>query len=700
MGEWTLLSPAMLGFALAAAIPVALYWWQRPRRLELPWAAMLFLERALAAEGQRRSWLQWFLIMLRVLALLFLAAAWSEPHWRGGSHAAGPATWHFIVIDSSLSMTAEDAAGVSAFARAQTAARELVQNQGPRDVFSLLVIGNKPDWIIAQPLIEPNRLRGEIDRLRCGEGKADFSQGVNDVLEMVARFRSTVGTNAIKVHVFSDGQATTWDQATIAEVSRQVNATGEITWQLHSVGETLDFNTGVTALSCETPWVVTGRPVRLAASLTHDGPTERAVTIRWTVDGQPAGVVNQTLQPGTNPPVVREQTFTSPGEHLVTLEIDTDRFAADNVRHLVVSVRDQVQMLAIGGRRAETQPFALAIKTHAQGTVNVEEVVDTAAFQKSLAPYDLIFLANIAGLSASEEQRLLAYVTAGGGVLTCCGDLTNGERFDQSSDLWPAKLLPPETLATPLLFDPLEYRHVTVRGFRNFERSGLLTTPTWRRWKLQPRADAVTCLAFSDGSPAILSREVGQGRVLMSALPFSGLSRVTLADGSETPWSAFDTWPSFVPLVNELAKYAARGSRNVRDVEVGMPLRGEWLGNLAELPQVVSPNGSTEVATVVSSDGRAEWRFAATDLVGIYQVALSAAAPPQPFVVHPPRGEVVFDRVAPDEIVRTWKNRTDASRLTTNTAAIPAWAGPLLIIALACLVLELCVAFQLGREAT
>ena len=60
-------APAMLGWLAAAIIPLVLLWWYRTRRMEMKFAAMQFLERAIAREGRRRSWLQWLVVALQVL---------------------------------------------------------------------------------------------------------------------------------------------------------------------------------------------------------------------------------------------------------------------------------------------------------------------------------------------------------------------------------------------------------------------------------------------------------------------------------------------------------------------------------------------------------------------------------------------------------------------------------------------------------
>ena len=111
-------SPLLAAGAATAAVglPVLIHLLFRKRYQIVPWAAMRFL--ILAERRHRRRIDQWFLLALRMLALLLplfamlAATKWAEPLWQSIKPGATetianiPRTHHVIVLDASLSMAA------------------------------------------------------------------------------------------------------------------------------------------------------------------------------------------------------------------------------------------------------------------------------------------------------------------------------------------------------------------------------------------------------------------------------------------------------------------------------------------------------------------------------------------------------------------------------------------------------------------
>lgn len=697
MGEWTLLSPAMLGFTAAALIPLALYWWHRPRRLELPWAATLFLERALQSASYRRSWWQWLLWACRVLALFLLGVAWSEPSWR--TKTLKEATWHIIAFDASVSLSLDQETERSAWERAQSIARNLVQTSGANDRFSLVHVGLRADWINRDPLPETNRLMQEIDRLPCGEGTAAWESFAEQLATRLAA-QPVEARPRIVVHLLTDCQASTWNAASIAAIQSLQRSARACEWQLHDLGRSAVTNTSVTQLQCLTPWVVRNRPIHYQATLAHRGDAPRKLTAVWRVNGESFDSAEVTLPPNARQEIRSELRFSQGGDQIVTLEIPSDAFAADNQRQLVVEVQNQANFLAIGGRTGETNPFALAFSSSVdQGEIAIEQTIDLTTELARLQQYDLVLIANPINFSAPTEASLLDYVSAGGGLLIAAGDLTAQDLFARQSERWPAALVNDENAAQTLGFDSLDYQHPALSMFRNFPRSGLTTTPTWRRWHLQPHAASKPILNFSDGSPAMVLRELGQGRIVVSAIPWSSLSRTKFGE-EETPWTAFDQWPSFVPLVNELARYVSRGSHRQQIWQVGDSLQGLARNSSAVKILVTDPHQHVEAVEIRANR---HWTFGPTQAAGIYtlqeetpQPNSATLAAPRKIAVTIPPAEGDFTRVSPEDIVGTAP--LDAADFTRIHTASQPLAAVILMAVILLLLVESALAWRLGRE--
>src|SRR6187401_2556992 len=135
---WTLGAPAMLGWLAAAVIPLVLLWWYRARRVEMKFAAMQFLERAIARESRRRSWLQWLLVALQVLALILLALAWGNFQGLFDRTSANKPDWQVLIVDATASMMAKsNVEQQTHFEKAIDAARDIVRRAPRGDAFLL-----------------------------------------------------------------------------------------------------------------------------------------------------------------------------------------------------------------------------------------------------------------------------------------------------------------------------------------------------------------------------------------------------------------------------------------------------------------------------------------------------------------------------------------------------------------------------------
>jgi hypothetical protein len=74
-----------------------------------------------------------------------------------------------------------------------------------------------------------------------------------------------------------------------------------------------------------------------------------------------------------------------------------------------------------------------------------------------------------------------------------------------------------------------------------------------RVWTLTPNEDATTLMRFDDATPALLEARVGEGRVLLTAMPL------------DSEWGDFPLQPLYLPFVHETLDYlAARPSEPSR----------------------------------------------------------------------------------------------------------------------------------------
>ena len=114
---------------------------------------------------------------------------------------------------------------------------------------------------------------------------------------------------------------------------------------------------------------------------------------------------------------------------------------------------------------------------------------------------------------------------------------------------------------------------------------------------------------FSSGDAFLLESPFGRGRVIL----------VTCSLRPE--WSTLPLTPVYLPLVQSMVRYVASSHGPDRNLPGGAEVVARYEPEVNEpRATVVRPDRSRTTIELVSSDGRSEARYAATDLAGIHTV--------------------------------------------------------------------------------
>ena len=200
---WPFANPLMLLWGLGAAAPILIHLWSKRRYQEMTWAAMEFLLAAVKKNARRIRLEQLILLLIRVAIMVMLALALADPVFSpllnlGGGARSGQTHWVFV-LDASYSMD-QRREGESLFQRAQTLAARIVSESRQGDGFTLLLMGQPPTAVIAEPAFDAEdvanenrnphaaaRRRGPIRRV--GRSRSDRSQGAGKTPEAFANPR-------------------------------------------------------------------------------------------------------------------------------------------------------------------------------------------------------------------------------------------------------------------------------------------------------------------------------------------------------------------------------------------------------------------------------------------------------------------------------------------------------------------------------
>jgi uncharacterized membrane protein len=634
--------PGMLGWLALAAAPLLIHLLSRRRYREMPWAAMQYLLAAVRKSARRMRIEQWLLLAVRTAIIVSVVAALAEPSLEnaGIGFVSGQRTHKLFVLDASYSM-AYRAADKTLFERAKELAARIVDESSQGDAFTLVLLASPPRVVVGTPAFERAAFHAELDHLRAVDGGADLAATlvrVEEVLDTARRDATRLTRH--EIYFFTDLGKNTWlpnsrgAEAAAEFRQRSERLANHAAIVVADLGQDGAENLAIESFSVAEPYATTGRELTFESVVRNYGRTQHTrQLVELYVDGRRAGEDHVDLPPGAAAQAVLTYRFDTPGEHQLEVRLaGGDLLDVDNHRWRALPVAGKLRVLCVNGKpsggtyQGATDYLVVALapygSTDDRGPVYPEVAPESALVEIDLDPYNCIFLANVGQFTANEARVLAGYVEHGGGLVFFLGDQVQAASYNRhltkeegGVGVLPARLGDKVVSERPCYPDPLDYRHRLVAPFRGRERAGLLNTPIFGYFKLVMPYDsrAQVAMKLSTGDPAIVEEMVGKGRSIVVA---------TSADAS---WTTMPTWPSFVPIVQELLSLAVSRRNDDRNVIVGQPLGAELRTLASETPvSIETPGGESHAVRLVSEGDYNRWSYADTGRSGLYRVGLGA----------------------------------------------------------------------------
>ena len=536
------LFPAFLIGGLAVAIPIFLHLLRREEAPEVPFSAVHLLRASPVERSKRRRLRDLLLLGARVVALLLLAGSFARPYQAGVTPATAVV---ILAIDRSFSMGAP-----GAMEKAQQLARTAAREAGTARVAAIAF--DESAEVIATPGAAGDALRA-IEQVTPGFGATAYAP-------VVARAAEIAQADPARLLMITDLQSAGWAG------EHQVLAPSTLALDVRDVGAPATNVAVLDARVQESQIVVT---LRNGGAAAYSGP------LRLSIDGTDVASTTAAALPGATIDVPVK--FRAPASGVLAVRADDPAgFPADNTRFALLDapVRSQVLLVVapagVGASAGPASGFYLrrALEAGAADEGAFESTsVDSAGFTGlgpgALSRYAVVVLLSTRGLDRQGRDALVSFVRGGGGLLVAAGP-------DLDARLLTG--LVSGTVAIPRDDREGRSRVLAVTDLRHpiFRPFGPLTANLGqvrfdRAWRMPAEGWSVAA-AFTDGTPALLERTEGRGRVLLFT---SDLDR---------RWNDFPLHPAFVPFVLEAARHAAgtpafRRNLPVGEAPAGMPRR-------------------------------------------------------------------------------------------------------------------------------
>ena len=535
------LAPAFIAGLATLAVPVIIHLINRERRTVVEFPSLMFLHKIPYRSVRRQKLRHLLLLALRCLALAILVFAFARPFFQRKTPATSSlvgAKERIILLDHSYSMGYGDH-----WKKAQDAARAATRDIGGTDRATLVVFANDA---VAQT--EPTADHARLERGISGATVSSEGTRFGPAVKLASQILAGSNLPRKEVVIISDFQKIGWARRDEMRVPPGTVVTPV------DVSQRDEPDMAVTQVTTDRDRGNGRDRVTVAARLTNVGSAPRTVDATLALGGRDVETKHVTAPPSGAVQVSFSPMGVPTAATRGTVRITHDSLPQNDVFHFTLAQGEAVSVLLVepARPRANASLFvsrALAIGDKPAFRIDVKSI-------DSLRPTDfadrsLVVLNEVDPPAGATGARLREMIAAGSGLLVVPGDVRAQPLSPEWQALMPARLGPSVdrtrdaggTLA-------VDYGHPVFEIF-SAPRSGDFSTAHFFRYRtLTAPGDSTGKIIarFDDGSPALVERTAGHGKVLV------------WASSLDEYWTDLPLQPVFLPFIHQVAKYAGRYS--------------------------------------------------------------------------------------------------------------------------------------------
>lgn len=577
-------NPALLAGIGLFSVPIIIHLLMRRKVIEMEWAAMQFLKDIIEEQQRRITIEELLLLLLRTLMILFLALAVSRPVLKSDSGQAllGGSADVALVLDSTFSMDAREGAE-SRWDRAKEKAISVL-DELPKTFGVSVVLGSaKPEPIIRQFSEDHDLLVETIKGQKVGSLSGDASAMISAAASQMQRGKQPVK----RIYLFSDFQSRDWGtpEQPLKTAIQRLAADAKIVFV--PIEDGLTENVSAADLRLPSDVVRTGGRTVFTGVLQNHGEQDATdVAVDLLVDDSVVESATVSLMPGQKREIRLPYVAMDPGRHRAVLHIRHDNLQADNDAYLPFVAGDEIPVLGVAeAPPAVGEPTALDFvelclnpyekrSDDPRALYRMRKVGGADLITESLDQYELVVLANLAGVTSGDARHLEEYVRGGGGVLMFLGRNTRADFFNENLYrngeglmAWPLaeKVLKNDDDEKPLVFDAVNPDHAVwgdllVDEDRYFQLVRFYAAYPFEKPEAPERAMTLATIRRDDTqdvSPMILDCRLGRGHA------------VFVGSSGDLTMNNFAIRPVFVAFINQTVRYLRSFRRGQSVIRVG-----------------------------------------------------------------------------------------------------------------------------------
>ena len=583
------LAPAFLAGLAAIAVPVIIHLIHRERRVVVEFPSLMFLQRIPYRSVRRQKLRHILLLVLRCLAIALLVAAFARPFFERRRPAVSTtgARQVVVLLDRSASMAYADR-----WAKARAAAKKVVSGLSADDRATLVLFAGDAS-VASEPMATPDRLDAAINAASLSAEGTRYAPA----LKLASQIVGASSLPRREVVLITDFQKVGW-----ANHNEVVLPKGTVVTPIDLGGPAPDV--AVTQATTDRDSSGDRDHVTVAARLINTASAPRTVTATLNVGGRDVDTRRLSVAASGAQQAAFGSIAVPTGATRATIRITPDSLALDDVLNFTIAPDEAVPVLVVepsSPRENQSLFISRALAIGDRPTFNVDVKRVNALTPRDFDDRALVILDEVAPPAGEVGARLRALLDAGGGVVIAPGETR--------TETWPAqwRSVLPATVGQIVdrtgeaggTLSSVDYSHPIFELF-NAPRSGDFSTARFLRYRaLTPQAGANVPARFDDGSPAIVERTVGSGKL------------VVWASSLDNNWTNLPLQPVFLPFVHQLGKHVGRYADPRASYAAGEVLDLSRHGELTA-PFIAGRANDTTTELVLQAPSGARQRVTAT----------------------------------------------------------------------------------------
>jgi len=511
-----LTSPYLLLGLGAAILPVLIHLIRRNKPEIVHFAALRFLDMMPLKLLRYQKLKHLLLLLLRILALLLLGLAFARPYLAGdkvpvlfGRERQALA----IIVDASASMAAADH-----FATAREEARKIIQQAASGDRLWLISAANTMELLAENA--EPKKAEVALAQLQQQQTAGNLREAVLFADQLLSRSQ----LQRRMIYLISDLQMSNIPSGTLALNSNAecVPITVKPAWQNIAVLDGQIVAASKKGSAANATKSVDGGSA-YACRVRNFSDTDQLIEVRLFNQANPTMPIatkNLSLAARTEQVVQFSISKISEREQTTYFEIkaSVDDLLADNRFYLVAQAERKRRLLVISGN-SESAYFVREALRLPGSLYQLYEATPNTLNQFRLEDFEAALVVGVAGFNRGEAAALQQYVDQGGGLILTLATTLQSEMYNRFlAEILPGKIIAPvrpNAASLGLALTEIDFGHPIFKIFVDPSNGDPTTVQVSQYYRVEADPQATRLAGLEDGSPILLERGAGKGKVLL-----------------------------------------------------------------------------------------------------------------------------------------------------------------------------------------